>query len=107
MFDPLVGVSPVNDGSQYASYVDPDFVHVSPVYKSDASTLNPVSGSTHAVNAKGERRGLFAYKIIGVGADPDGSGSKLPNLIIEVVNPALIDLGEVNAGAGPGLYLVL
>ena len=50
--------------------------------------------TTSPAEAKGERRGLVAYKIIGVGADPDGNGSVFPNLIIEIVDPSLIDLSE-------------
>ncbi len=95
----------VGDGSIYDSYVNPDFVHVSPVFKSDVSLLNPVGGvpgGTPAVNALGERRGLVAFKIIGVGADPDGAGSVLPNLIIEIVDPATIDLNTVQPSSGGG-----
>lgn len=93
--DPLLGVDTVSDESLYASYVDPDVVHVSPVYKSDISALAPVGG-VPAVNALGLRRGALAFKIIAVGTDPDGPfGSVLPNLVIEVVDPATINLGEV------------
>ncbi len=75
------------------TYVDPNFVHVSPVYKNDVSPLNPVNGAP-AVNALGLRRGLLAFKIIGVGNDPDGpGGSALPNLIIEIVDPQTVWLG--------------
>ena len=93
MLDPLKGVSVVSDGSLYPDYVDPDFVHVSPVFKSDISELNPLPDPQ--VNALGWRRGLIAFKIIGVGSDPDGSGSVLPNLIIEVVDPAGIDINDL------------
>ena len=41
------------------------------------------------------RRGLIAFKIIAVGSDPDGSGSVLPELILEIVDPATIDPNEV------------
>ncbi|MEX2287856.1 MAG: TadG family pilus assembly protein [Planctomycetaceae bacterium] len=104
MLDPLLGVSAVNDPSLYETYVDPDFVHVSPVFKSDISQLNPVDGApavefggpVDSVNALGWRRGLVAFKIIGVGADPDGpGGSVLPNLIIQIVDPATIDIDQV------------
>ena len=44
----------------------------------------------------GERRGLVAFKIIGVGQDPDGSGAVLPNLIFEIVDP--IDIYAVVDG---------
>ncbi len=43
------------------------------------------------------RRGTVVV-IIAVGADPDGAGSVLPNLIIEVVSPADIDLSSLNGG---------
>ncbi len=95
MVDPLLGVSVVEDPSKYLSYVNPDVIHVSPVTKSDTSVLNPVNG-VPAVNALGFRRGLLAFKIIGVGADPDGpEGSVLPNLIIEVVAPNTVSIDEV------------
>ena len=107
--DPLSGVSTVSDGSLYPNYVDPDFVHVSPVYKSDVSNLGSpskdwdgVGFGPNQVNAKGWRRGLIAFKIIGVGADPDGAGSVLPNLIIEVISPAGIDLSSLNGGSVSG-----
>ena len=114
LLDPLVGISTVEDASLYPSYVNPDFVHVSPVYKSDVSSLNPQphpQPGTPAVNALGLRRGLIAFKIIGVGADPDGAGSVLPNLIIEVISPAGIDLsslggGGSGTGSGSIAYLV-
>ena len=91
--DPLVGVTRTNNSSKYASFVNPVAVLVSPLYKSDVNHLGP-----DTAEAKGERRGLVAYKIIGVGADPDGNGSVLPNLIIEIVDPSLIDLSEVGFG---------
>ena len=95
LLDPLLGVSVVEDPSVYPSYVNPDFIHISPVTKSDTSVLNPVNG-VPAVNALGLRRGLLAFKIIGVGADPDGpGGSVLPNLIIEVVDPSTVSIDEV------------
>ncbi|MFP6581684.1 MAG: Tad domain-containing protein [Candidatus Hydrogenedentota bacterium] len=96
--DPLLGVSPVDDASVYLSYVDPNFVHISPIYKSDTSTLDPTwddTGFIESVNAKGERRGLLAFKIIAIGTDSDGSGSVLPNIVIEVVDPSGIDLGNI------------
>ncbi len=103
MLDPLLGVSMVEDPSVYPSYVNLDFVHISPVYKSDTSVLNPVVtplspvNGVPAVNALGLRRGLLAFKIIAVGIDPDGpGGSVLPNLIIEVVAPStLVSLDAV------------
>lgn len=92
--DPLTGVSPVTDGSSYDSFVNPDFVHVSPVTYSDVSTLN-MDGGVPQVNAKGLRRGLIAFKIIAVGPDPDGGGSVLPKLVIEIVDPATINPNDL------------
>ena len=81
--DPL-DVEPVSDPAYYPSLVDPYQILVSPVWKSDISDTDP------GVNAKGERRGLLAYKIIGV-----TPGLYLPNLLIEIVSPANIDLDDV------------
>jgi Flp pilus assembly protein TadG len=92
--DPLTGVSPVTDGSSYDSFVNPDFVHVSPVTYSDVSTLN-MDGGVPQVNAKGLRRGLIAFKIIAVGPDTDGGGSVLPKLVIEIVDPATINPNDL------------
>ena len=103
MLDPLVGVAAVDDPSVYSSFVNPDFVHVSPVYKSDVNALDPVSGSP-AVNALGERRGLVAFNIIAVGADPDGpEGSVLPNLRIKIVDPSTVSLGDLGYDGTPHL----
>jgi hypothetical protein len=88
--DPLEGVEPFNDESRYPEIVNPNLVHVSPIWKSDVSDTDP------GVNALGERRGLVAFKIIGVGSDPDGDGSVLPNLIIEIIDP--IDIFAVSEG---------
>jgi Flp pilus assembly protein TadG len=86
--DPLVGVDPFNDVAGYGQLVDPDVIHVSPVWKSD------VSNTTPWVNAQGERRGLLAFKIIGVGPDP--AGSPLPFLTIQIIAPSEVgDLGDV------------
>lgn len=87
MLDPLLGVEPVTDPSIYLNCFNPEDIHVSPVFKSDVSNTEP------GVNAKGERRGLLAFKIIGVGEDPPGSN--LPNIEILVVNPAAVDLDSV------------
>ncbi len=61
--------------------------------KSDHSGLNdiPIEGlpdvdGIPAVNANGERRGLLAFKIIDSGDDP--SGSVLPTLTFEFVDPS-------------------
>ena len=116
MLDPLVGVSSINDATAYAGFVNPDFVHVSPVFRSDVNSLTPVDVSDNsgapAVNALGLRRGLLAFRIIAVGADPDGpDGSILPNLVIEVVDPSEIDLNNLpttpsGGGATGGTTLV-
>ncbi len=97
--DPLMGVDPVNDPADYPSMVKPNQVLVSPVWKSDISDTEP------GVNAKGERRGLVAYKIIGVGSDPPGS--YLPNLIIEIVSPDGIDLGAITMPGATGATVLL
>lgn len=94
--DPLPGVGRWNQPSRYQELVNPDFIHVSPIYKSDVSALDGVGEPVNkGVNALGWRRGLLAFKIIGVGADPDGSGSVLPNLIIEIMDPSDIDLNAL------------
>ena len=104
MLDPLAGVKTVSDANYYQNYVNPDYVHVSPVYMSDINELNPVGGDP-TVNALGLRRGLLAFKILGVGSDPDGpGGSVLPNLIIKIVDPALVSLNELQVSSiGPHL----
>ena len=106
LLDPLVGVSAVDDADVYPSYVDPDFIHVSPVFFSDVNSLNPVypeniptEHGVPAVNALGLRRGLLAFKIIGIGTDPDGGGSGLPNIIIEIVNPNEVDIDVSSSGS--------
>ena len=106
LLDPLLGVSAVDVAEVFPSYVT-DTVHVSPVFKSDVSALNPQNG-VPAVNALGIRRGLLAFKIIAVGADPDGpAGSVLPNLVIVVVDPSTIDLDAMPSGTPTGTpYLV-
>ncbi len=105
ILDPLVGVSTVSDADEYDSYVNPEGCQVSPVYKSDVNELDPVNG-VPAVNALGERRGLLAFKILAVGADTDGSGSVLPNLVIEVYDPFRINLPDVKLSSGVYLRLV-
>ncbi len=105
LLDPLLGVSVVDNPDEYPyKYIDPDLVHVSPLYKSDTSALNPVPDETGGdipnVNALGRRRGLVHFKIIGVGEDPDGpGGSALPNLIFEFVDPSIY-IGCFDGDAG-------
>ena len=105
MFDPLIGVSMVEDRTRYPSFVDPNFVHISPVWQSDVSERNPIGypANTPAVNALGERRGLVAFRIIGVQGnvgndddDDDDSSSVLPKLIIEIVDPSTVWLDKVH-----------
>ena len=91
----MLGVEPLSDPDRYADFVDPYRIQVSTVYKNDISDTEP------GVNALGERRGLVAFKILGVGADPDGAGSVLPNLIFEIVDPSMLDMsggGTLSAG---------
>ena len=99
--DPLLGSAPVTDGSTYVTFVDPEFVHVSPVFESDISTLNMQNGVPQ-LNAKGLRRGLIAFKIIAVGNDPDGNGSVLPELVIEIVDPSTVDPSQITADSSGG-----
>ena len=99
--DPLLGVSPITDDSQYSSFVDPDFVHISPIFESDVSTLN-MNGGVPQVNAKGLRRGLLAFKIIAVGNDPDGGGSMLPYLVIEIVDPSTTSIDDLMGNSSSG-----
>ncbi len=101
--DPLIGVPVVNDPSVYPSFVT-DECEISPLYKSDVSELTPVNGDP-AVNALGWRRGLVAFKIIAMGADPDGLGSVLPNLIFEIC-PPINDISDAHLGLGPKIQLV-
>ena len=86
--DPLLGVSPVSDPGVYDTFVNPEFVHVSPIYDSDISDLG-----SNEVNAKGQRKGLLAFQIID--ALPDPPGSELPHLMIRIVDPATIVLDDV------------
>jgi len=104
MLDPLLGPEPVNDPADYPGFVDEDFCNVSPVWKSDLSVLNPVGGDP-AVNALGERRGLLSFQLIGIGSDPDGAGSKLPDIIIRICAPG--EIGEVDPPTSSSLRIVL
>ncbi len=97
---PLLGVEPVSDPAEYPAFVNPNQILVSPVYKSDISDTEP------GVNALGERRGLVAFKIIGVGADPDGPGSVLPGMIVEIVSPTTVDLAALVTAGGGSAWLV-
>ena len=94
--DPLKGVSPVTDDSIYPSFVNPDFVHISPIFESDISTLEKKNG-VGQINAKGQRRGLLAFKIMEVGPDKDSGGSLLPELVIEIVDPATTTIDDLKA----------
>jgi Putative Flp pilus-assembly TadE/G-like len=118
--DPLAGVGRFNQPSRYPELVNPDFVHVSPVYKSDVSALNGVQQANASagadlnndgtpdgyttnqpvdkgVCAKDYRRGLLAFKIIGYNLDPSKPYPYLPRLTIKIVDPATIDLNAVPA----------
>jgi len=97
--DPTRGVSPVFDDSTYATFVDPNVVHISPVFESDISTLNKQGGEPR-VNAKGQRRGLIAYKIIAVGKNP--GGSYLPHLDIEIVNLSDYSVDDITFNGNSG-----
>ena len=78
--------------------MNPNFVQVCPLFKSDVSDLGNVE-----VNALGERRGLLAFKIMEVGPDPDGpSGSVLPSLIIKIADPPDIENVQPPSGSGAG-----
>ena len=90
--DPLLSVNPISDDSMFPSLIDPNVIVVTPLFKSDLSELE------EGVEAKGERRGLVAFQIIGVGDDPDGGGSRFPNLIIRFVDTSAINLDEVTMG---------
>lgn len=117
--DPLNGVGRFNQPSRYPELVNPDFIHVSPVYKSDISALDGVDiadGSAGAdldndgtvdgyttnkavekgVCGKDYRRGLLAFKIIGYSLDRNRPYPYLPRLTIEIVDPALIKLDQVS-----------
>lgn len=103
--DPLTGVAPVTNGNNYPSYVSANYVHVSPVTFSDISTLNMQDGVPR-INAKGLRRGLIAFKIIGVGNDIDGGGSVLPELVLKIVDPATINPNDIRPYAKREVKLV-
>ena len=107
MLDPLLGAVPIVDPAGYAALVDPELVHIEPVFISDLSVLNPVGG-VPAVNALAARRGVVAIRVLAVGADPDGAGSQLPNLVVEIVDPALVTFEPVPPGsrAAPRPHLV-
>ena len=59
-----------------------------------------------AMLCKGERRGLIAFKVIGVGADPDGGGSVLPSLFFEIVAPVAADVVVLRRDVRTGVELV-
>ena len=110
-------MSTVNQLNQYPySGPFPGSCQASPVYKSDVSELNPIGGSpavdlTPNVNALGWRRGLVIFRIFDIGTDPDGpSGSKLPNLKIQICDPSELDraggIASVTLGQGMKYQLV-
>lgn len=111
MLDPLMGVIPVDDPDRYPEFVTME-CQVSPVYKSDLSELDPVTNEEYeeepAVNGLGWRRGLLAFKIIEILADPDGpDGSVLPDVRIEVCPPGLPgDPSEVGSATEKRVRLV-
>jgi Flp pilus assembly protein TadG len=113
--DPLHGVGRFNQPSHYPELVNKDFIHISPVYKSDISALdstnnadekagpdlnndgNPDGYTTNkavqkGVCAKDYRRGLVAFKIIGYNLDSSRGYPYLPRLTIQIVDPTLINL---------------
>lgn len=96
MLDPLLGVSSVDDPGEYPSFVN-SAPQVSPLYKSDVSDLGLVGG-VPAVNALGERRGLVAFVVVGVGSDPPGS--VLPHLIVQLAPPGSVPLSGISPGVG-------
>ena len=52
---------------------------------------------------------MVAFKIIAVGSDPDGSGSVLPNLVVQIVDPLTLGgLGGIRLinGAGGSIQIV-
>jgi hypothetical protein len=91
MLDPLLGVRVVSDVNHYPYNLTPAQLptpcFVTPVYKGDVNRLNDVKG-VPAVNALGWRRGLLAFRINAILPDPDGNGSVLPGLTIEICDPA-------------------
>lgn len=87
MLDPLLGVSRVSHNHLYDEFVNPGKCQVSPVFKSDVSALNPVSG-VPAVNALGWRNGVMAFSLDSIAEDPDGPGSVLPYVWITICDPA-------------------
>lgn len=102
MLDPLYGVYRQRDPDVYPTYVDPSYCQVSPIYKSDISDLSDEEDepAVSTANALGWRRGLLAFKVIGIGEDPDGNGDVLPNIIIEICSPNDVDLGTIAPGPG-------
>lgn len=104
--DPLLGVKQVDDPTLYPSFVTSK-CQVSPIYESDISRLNPIQpGNIWNVNAKGKRRGLLSFRIDAIGADPDGSGSQLPNIIITVCDPTTTPIASVSPTATARIQLV-
>jgi hypothetical protein len=116
--DPVHGTGRFNQPGLYPELVNPDFIHVSPLFKSDVSALNGVKESdenngpdlnddgqadgfttneacTKGVAAKDERRGLIAFRILDYKiVEPY---PQLPYLEVEIVDPSEIDLEEITA----------
>ena len=69
------------------------------------TSRSPIGGPQ--VNAKGLRRGLIAFKIIAVGNDIDGSGSVLPELVLEIVDPATVNPNDIKPDGTQGGKIML
>ena len=98
--DPLLGVDRVSHAHLYPGIIQPLLgkCQVSPMYKSDISALNPVSG-VPAVNALGWRNGLMAFSIEELGGPPPGgSSSDLPMLRIKIWDPASCNISWPTPG---------
>lgn len=100
--DPLVGVDNVNDASEYPGFVNPNFIHVSPIFDSDVSDLgscNWQGSPVPCVNAKTKRNGLLAFKVVDW-RPRYWFDQKLPELQLEIVDPDTINLEDVAPGGG-------
>jgi Flp pilus assembly protein TadG len=90
------GVNPVSRSAAVYAMVNPDIVHVSPVFAGDIvmAERDPSRFGSPIANLQGKRRGLLAYRVLGARPNPAGRYS-LPLLTIQVVDPASIDIGNV------------